>query len=225
MQKKVWIALGIEALVFAALLFGAAGTLRWPEAWVFLVVFFGAALLLTMQLARRDPALLAERMKPPIQRGQPLWDRLLLMTVAILFVAWLPLMGLDAVRYRWSDVPGWLEVIGGAGVAAGMWICHLAFRENTYLAPVVRIQEERGHRVISTGPYAVVRHPMYAGAGILFSSTALMLGSWYGFAASLVMACLVAVRAVFEERELRRGLAGYAEYAARVRYRLIPGVW
>jgi protein-S-isoprenylcysteine O-methyltransferase Ste14 len=225
MKLKIWLSIGIEAVIFAALLFGSAGTLRWRAAWAFLVLFFGAAVQLTRLLARSDPALLAERMKLPIQSGQPLWDRFLLGGIAILFIGWLPLMGLDAVRFRWSAVPVWFQVVGAAGVAAGMWICYLAFRANTFLAPVVRIQEERGQTVISTGPYAVVRHPLYAGAMLLLSSSALLLGSWYGFAASFVLGGLVVVRAVLEERELRRGLAGYREYAARVRHRFIPGIW
>ena len=93
------------------------------------------------------------------------------------------------------------------------------------LTTVVRIQTERGHKVISTGPYAVVRHPLYAAALLVFFSSALLLGSWYGLAASLVLAGAVVFRTVLKDRELRRGLQGYTDYAARVRYRLIPLVW
>jgi protein-S-isoprenylcysteine O-methyltransferase Ste14 len=99
------------------------------------------------------------------------------------------------------------------------------FRENPFLAPVVKIQTERGHRVISTGPYAVVRHPLYAAVLIFLPGNALLLGSWYGLAASLVLAGGIVFRTAMEDRELRRGLEGYREYAARVRYRLIPFVW
>ena len=225
MQGKVWKALGAEFLVFAVLLFGAAGTTEWVAAWVFLVLFFGWALVITRMLARHDPALLEERMKPMIQRGQPLWDKWILLGIAIVFVGWLILMGLDAVRYRWSVVPVWLSTAGGAGVAGGMWICYLAFRENTFLAPVVRIQSERGHRVVSTGPYSTVRHPLYAGALLLFPSTALLLGSWYGLAATSLLAAGLILRTALEDRALQRGLEGYAEYARRVRYRLLPPLW
>jgi len=106
-----------------------------------------------------------------------------------------------------------------------MWICHRAFRENTFLAPVVRIQRERGHHVVSTGPYRVVRHPLYSGALVIFPSTALMLGSWYGLAASTALGIALVIRTALEDRELRRALEAYAEYAGRVRYRVIPRVW
>lgn len=225
MKPRVWMALGAEALVFAALLFGAAGTLRWPAAWAFLALFFGAALRITLTVAREDPALLDERMKSFIQKGQPAWDRILMSAIVVLFAGWLALMGLDAVRFAWSAVPAWLQGIGAAGVAAGMWICHRAFRENTFLAPVVRIQRERGHHVVSTGPYRVVRHPLYSGALVIFPSTALMLGSWYGLAASTALGIALVIRTALEDRELRRALEAYAEYAGRVRYRVIPRVW
>jgi protein-S-isoprenylcysteine O-methyltransferase Ste14 len=225
MSAKVWAALGVEFLVFAFLLFGAAGTLRWPAGWAFLAVFFGAALLMTLAMARNDPALLEERMKPPLQQGQPLWDQLIMSVMMVLFIGWLVLMGLDAVRFGWSAISLWLQWLGGAGVAGAMWLLHRTARENTFLAPVVRIQRERAQRVVSSGPYSVVRHPMYAAALLLFPSIALMLGSLWGLAATSVLAAVIVVRTALEDRELRRGLDGYPEYARRVRYRLVPFVW
>jgi protein-S-isoprenylcysteine O-methyltransferase Ste14 len=225
MTSKVWLVLTVEVALFALLLFGAAGTLRWPEAWVFLVLFIAATIGITLWLARSDPALLDERMKPLLQKGQPLWDKLLMSFFVVLFVMWLMLMGLDAVRYRWSHVPVWLEALGAAGFLVAMWISYLAFRENTFLSAAVRIQKERGQRVIDTGPYAVVRHPLYAGVLILLPSIALLLGSAWGVVGALVLDLFIAVRALNEERELERGLEGYREYRQRVRYRLLPGVW
>jgi protein-S-isoprenylcysteine O-methyltransferase Ste14 len=225
MPTKVWIALGAEAVVFGALLFGGAGTFRWPAAWAFLFLFFTAAVLITLMIARHDPALLDERMKPIVQKDQPLWDRIIMSAVFVLFIGWLVLMGLDAVRFGWSVMPAWLQAIGGAGVALSMWLCSRVFRENTFLAPVVKIQSDRGQTVISTGPYAVVRHPMYAAALILFPSIAIMLGSWYGVATTIILASALVVRTALEDRELHRKLDGYPEYAARVRSRLIPRIW
>jgi protein-S-isoprenylcysteine O-methyltransferase Ste14 len=222
---RLWISLALEATAFGALLFGAAGTLRWPAAWVFLVVFFVAAALISQMLVVHDPELLHERLKPFVQRGQARWDQVLISLIAVLFVAWLILMGLDAQRFRWSIVPVWLQVAGGVGVALGMAIAYSALRENAYAIPVVRMQAERGQRVVSSGPYAIVRHPMYSGVLLLFPSTGLLLGSWWGVGASALLAIGLAIRTALEDRELQRGLEGYAAYAARVRARLIPLVW
>ncbi len=225
MIARAWIALGVTFVVMAALLFGAAGTLRWAAAWVYLGIFFGASALIALMLARRDPGLLAERLKSPLQRTQPLWDKIWIVALEVAWAGWHALMGLDSVRFRWSVMPSWLAWIGGAGLLAALWIMYRTARENTFLAPVVRIQRERGQYVISTGPYAVVRHPYYAGSLILFVSTAFLLGSWYGLAAVAVMSGGLVFRIIMEERELRRSLDGYADYTRRVRYRVIPFVW
>jgi len=146
-------------------------------------------------------------------------------TMAVLFVGWLVLIGFDAVRFGWSTVPMWLQAVGGAGIVVGMLICHRAFRENTFVVPVVRIQAERHHRVVSTGPYAVVRHPFYAGALVIFPSAALLLGSWWGLAATAVLSAGIVIRTAMEDRELHHKLDGYPDYAARIHYRLFPFIW
>jgi protein-S-isoprenylcysteine O-methyltransferase Ste14 len=225
MTAKVWFAILGEIVVFGLLLFVPAGTVRWPAAWEFLGIFLAGTLVITAMLARRDPALLAERMKPLLQRGQPLWDKLLLGALAIAFVAWLPLMAIDARRFVWSHVPAWLQALGAAGVTAMFAMCYFVFRENAFLAPVVKLDADRGHRVIATGPYATVRHPMYAAALLFFVSAPLLLGSWWGLVGAVPLAGLLVARTSLEDRFLRRSLAGYAEYAARVRYRLVPGLW
>lgn len=225
MGAKVWLTLAVEAVIFSALLFGAAGTIRWPAGWAYLILFFVGALWITLFLARHDPALLAERMKMRVEKDQPLWDKVFLLAMMVAWCGWLPLMGLDAVRFRWSAMPVWLQCAGGALMLLSFRMFGRVFRENTFLAPVVRIQTERGHKVISTGPYAIVRHPLYAAALIYLPANALLLGSWYGLAGSFVLSGGLVFRTAMEDRELHRGLAGYTEYAARVRYRLIPFVW
>jgi protein-S-isoprenylcysteine O-methyltransferase Ste14 len=225
MPRKVWIALTIEAFVFAILLFGSAGTLNWAAGWAFMILFFGCLWLLVLRLARHDPALLAERMKMRAQPGQPLWDRILLRTIIILWFAWLILAALDGGRFHWSKVPVWLQWLGGVAVPFAVWIFDWTFKENTFSAPVVRIQKERGHKVISSGPYAIVRHPLYSGALLLMPATSLLLGSWYGVLGSMVLAAGLGIRTIMEEKTLVRELEGYSEYARRVRYRLIPFVW
>jgi protein-S-isoprenylcysteine O-methyltransferase Ste14 len=129
------------------------------------------------------------------------------------------------VRFGWSHMPLWLQVLGAVAIAVSMYIMFLIMRTNSFAAPVVKIQAERGHRVVSDGPYAVVRHPMYGGTLLLIAGIPLLLGSWLGLAFAPLIVLLFAVRAVMEERTLMAELPGYTDYAARVRYRLIPGVW
>jgi protein-S-isoprenylcysteine O-methyltransferase Ste14 len=209
----------------AVLLFVPAGTLRWPAGWVFLAELGGLGLLLSLWLARHDPALLAERMSMGFQPAQKTWDKVFMATFFALFGGWLVLMALDAVRFGWSQVPVWLQAIGAVLIALCMYVAYLTFRENSFAAPVVKIQAERGHRVVTTGPYALVRHPMYAGGVLFFIGVPLLLGSWYGLAAVPVVTAMLVARTLMEERMLTNELPGYREYAARVRWRLVPGVW
>jgi protein-S-isoprenylcysteine O-methyltransferase Ste14 len=225
MKPKVWLALGIEALILAVLLFGSAGTLHWPAGWAFMIVFFATGLPMTLMLARHDPALLDERLKWVVQKDQPLWDRVFVSLFLPLFVGWFILIGLDAGRFHWSVMPVWLQVVGGLGLVLSLALMYRVFRENTFAAAVVRIQKERGQKVISTGPYAIVRHPLYTTMLLYLPALALMLGSWYGLATSFLLFAVLVVRTALEDRELQRGLDGYADYAHRVRYRLIPGIW
>ena len=213
-----------EFAVFAALLFVSAGTLLWPAGWAFIALFFSFALAIVLWLARTEPDLLAERMSSPMQSGQPLWDKVFVVAVMVLFVAWLIVMPLDAVRFGWSEVPDWLQILGTLGVVLSFYIMFLTFRENAYLALVVKVQEERGQSVVSTGPYRYVRHPMYASTFLFFPGSALLLGSWWGLLLCAVLLGLLVWRIPLEERMLENGLSGYDEYARKVRYRLIPRV-
>ncbi|MDX8523759.1 isoprenylcysteine carboxylmethyltransferase family protein [Mesorhizobium sp. MSK_1335] len=210
--------------LMGALLFVSAGTLRWPGAWVYLVLMVGLSLTLGVAMAQRDPGLMNERLSPPIQKNQTAADKILLSILLIGIFAWQVLMGLD-FRFDWSAVPLWLQVAGAIVLLLGIWVSYLTMMENSFAAPVVKIQDERGQKVITTGPYAYVRHPMYAGAIFFFAGTALLLGSWWGLASVLVFIVLLGIRTFIEEKTLRTGLQGYDDYAARVRYKLIPMVW
>jgi protein-S-isoprenylcysteine O-methyltransferase Ste14 len=225
MNRKALLEVLAEFAVFAALLFVSAGTLLWPAGWAFLALFFGFALAIILWLARKEPELLAERMSSPMQSGQPLWDKVFVVAVMVLFVAWLILMPLDAVRFGWSEVPGWLQILGALGVVLSFYTMFLTFRENAYLALVVKVQEERGQSVVSTGPYRYVRHPMYASTLLFFPGSALLLGSWWGLMFCTVLLGLLVWRIPLEEGMLENGLDGYDEYERNVRYRLIPHVW
>jgi protein-S-isoprenylcysteine O-methyltransferase Ste14 len=207
------------------LLFLAAGTLNWPAAWLFLAVMVAFSLVGGSALRRRDPGLLRERLAPPVQKDQPLADRILLVIILLVIFGSLALMALDAVRFGWSVVPPWVQGAGALILLLGIWICHRTMRENSFAAPVVKIQRDRGQTVISTGPYACVRHPMYSGALLYFVGTSLLLGSWWGLLAVLVLAVLLAMRTAIEEKALRAGLQGYDDYASRVHYRLVPLIW
>jgi protein-S-isoprenylcysteine O-methyltransferase Ste14 len=228
MTTKLWSILIAEiagmAALFGALLFGGAGTLAWAPGWTFLVLFFGATLAVSFILARTDPELLKERMKPHIRKEQTPADKKLMSVISVAFIAWLFLMGLDG-RFHWSAMPAALPWLGRIGLLVGFWLAYRTFRENTYLSGIIQVQSERGHTVISTGPYAIVRHPFYFAAGIIVVSIALVLGSWPGLLASLLLMLGIAKRIGIEERALIAGLRGYADYRERVRYRLIPFIW
>ena len=210
--------------MMAVFLLVPAGTLDWPAAWGFLAEMGVLSLALGLWLARHDPALLAERLGSPFQRTQKTWDKVFVAVLMVLYFGWLVLMGLDA-RWGISRVPLWLQALGALGVALSTYVTFLTFRENSYAAPVVKIQRERGHRVVSTGPYAYVRHPMYAGGLLMFVGMPLQLGSWLGLAAVALLVPLLAFRMVMEERMLAAELDGYRDYAKRVRWRLVPRIW
>jgi protein-S-isoprenylcysteine O-methyltransferase Ste14 len=220
---KALLALLAEFAVFAAALFVSAGTLLWPAGWAFMALFFGFALAMVLYLAREDPGLLAERISPPIQRGQPLWDRVFVAAVLPLFLAWLIVMPLDAVRFGWSGVPGWLQLVGALGLVLSFCLIFLTFRENSYLALAAKLQGGQG--VVSTGPYRHVRHPLYASAFLFLPGGALLLGSSWGLLPAAAVLGLIVWRIPREERMLEEGLAGYEEYERSVRYRLVPRVW
>ncbi|WIW44222.1 isoprenylcysteine carboxylmethyltransferase family protein [Bradyrhizobium sp. 62B] len=214
----------ITTVAMGALLFASAGTLRWPAAWAFLATCILLGPLCGWWLHRIDPALLAERLRPLLQKDQPAADKVFMGALIVAMLAWLVLIGIDR-RVEGSDMPVALQAAGVALFLLSTLFTLWVFRENSFAAPVVKLQAERAQRVISTGPYAHVRHPMYSGMVLFFTGLPLLLGSWWGLAMVPVFIALFAIRIGIEERILRDGLPGYADYAARVRYRLVPGVW
>jgi protein-S-isoprenylcysteine O-methyltransferase Ste14 len=207
-----------------ALLFACAGTMHWPSAWVFLATCALLGPLCGWWLYRVDPALLAERLRPVLQKDQPAADKAFMIVFVIAMLAWLAAMGLDR-RTQSSDVPVALQALGLVLFVLSTLFILWVFRENSFAAPVVKLQAERAQRVVSTGPYAHVRHPMYSGMILFFAGVPLLLGSWWGLVMAPVIVVLFAVRIGIEERTLREGLPGYSDYMTRVRYRLLPGVW
>lgn len=217
LKTAVW------TVVLALLLFAPAGTLNYPGGWALLIVFTLGSVAAIAWLARASPALLAERMASPVQKGQPLWDKIWLSAFMLFFCGWLAFMAWDAARGAFQATPPWLQVLGVGGMVAygfGVW---RTFRENVFAAPVVKVQE--GQSVIDSGPCAIIRHPMYASALLLFLSMPLVLGSWLGLIGTAILGGILAWRTAHEERALRRDLPGYAAYAERVRFRWVPNVW
>lgn len=212
-------------IVFAAVLFLAAGTVVWPAGWTFLVLFFAFVVSLSIWLLRQDPGLLTERMTGIGKRDQKTWDKVFFVFAVVFFLAWLILIPLDAVRFHWSLVPVPLQLAGAILILTSFYLFFLTFRENPYLYPAVRVQKERGQTVVNTGPYHYVRHPMYAAFIVFMVGSTLMLGSWYGLISGLILVVGLAIRAVQEEKTLRIELAGYDVYMSKVRYRFIPCIW
>jgi protein-S-isoprenylcysteine O-methyltransferase Ste14 len=179
-----------------------------------------------LRLLRLQPELIAERAKGPLHEGQPLTDRLLLGGFMASLAALIAFAGADAWRLRlMRGLPGWTRPVGLVVFVAGWWVVYRALRANAFAVTVVRVQDERGHRVVRTGPYAVVRHPMYAGALPLLIGTPLALGSWWGLGALIFFIPALIWRLLDEESFLHRNLPGYTEYTRKVRYRLVPFVW
>lgn len=225
MIKRLFVQLTLWFAFMAVLLFGAAGTISWSAGWCFLFVWAVPGVWLGLWLARYDPGLLAERLRPVMQPQQHLWDRLFIVYIGAAWVGWMIVMPLDAARFHWSHMPVWLEPVGALAILVCTYLCFLVFRANSFAAAVVKIQAERGHKVIDTGPYAWVRHPMYGATLLFFIGTPLMLGSWWGVVCMPLLVGGIGYRAVQEERMLAAQLEGYAAYAGRVRYRFVPYIW
>lgn len=219
-----WVAYSVSIpLVMAVLVFWPAGTLRWGLGWLFLVVFAVVAVIAALVLWRVNPVIFAARSR--VQEGTKTWDRMLLAVLMPLLVAILPVAGLDAGRFHWLPAPPWSIVLGYLLLIAGIALFSWAEAVNRFFEPGVRIQSERGHRVIDTGPYVYVRHPGYVGAIAMFFGMALSLGSLVALIPAAATTALLMLRTAWEDETLRRELPGYSEFAAKTRYRLLPGVW
>jgi protein-S-isoprenylcysteine O-methyltransferase Ste14 len=212
----------IGVIALAALLLIPAWTLDYWQAWVFIVVFVAATNVIGVYLAVKDPALLERRKQIGPKAEQRIAQRII---ISLGIVGSLGVMVFSALdhRFGWSSVPPYVSVAGDVLVALGLFVDLLVFRENSYGASNIQVAE--GQKVISTGPYAIVRHPMYAGVLIMMAGTPLALGSWWGLLLVVALTPVLIWRILDEEKVLRRELPGYAEYTKDVRYRLVPYVW
>jgi protein-S-isoprenylcysteine O-methyltransferase Ste14 len=223
-EKLSW-GIIITVAMYGVLLFGPAGTLAWWRAWVFLGVVAAGATAGTIYLNRTNPAVLAARFKPPIQKGQPLADRVIVLLLIALFCGEMIFIPLDVFHWQLLPKPGMVASFFGLILfVAGWWIMILALKENPFATLAVTHLE--GQQVIDRGVYAVVRHPMYAGAILTVAGMPLWLQSHAaGFLGTVTIGLLGARRITVEEEFLRRELPGYEGYIKRVHYRIVPWVW
>lgn len=206
----------------AALLFIPAGTLRWWQGWLLLAVFTLASAAITVWLARTNPALLESRMSAGPQAEREASQKRIMSLAMLGFLSLVLVPALDR-RFGWSDVPAALSLLGEAGVVLGFVATYFVLRVNSHAASTIRVTQ--GQQVISTGPYARVRHPMYAGVLPMLAGIPLALGSWWGLLGMLLVVPALVWRLLDEERYLVAKLPGYAGYCERVRYRLVPSIW
>lgn len=222
LTAKALLGMGWLAMVMAAAVFLPAGTWRYAAGWVFLAVFFGCALAVTLYLVRNDPALLQRRVEAgPVAEARPR-QKVIQALASLAFVALIVVPAVDR-RFAWSHVPLAIIAFGDLLVGVGFLVVFRVFRANSFASATIEV----GHaqRVIETGPYAHVRHPMYAGALILLTGVPLALASFWGLLMLVPFTAVIVWRLLDEERVLSQDLPGYAAYVQKVRFRLIPGIW
>jgi protein-S-isoprenylcysteine O-methyltransferase Ste14 len=222
LNAQAWLSLVGLAVVMGLLLFISAGTIHYWQAWVYLAIFMGASLLTTLYLMKKDPALLKRRMRGGPTAEKRSKQKLIMLCTSIGFIALLVVPALD-YRFRWSAMPLYFVIVGDVLVVIGFYFIFLVYKENPFTSATIEVAREQ--KVISTGPYAIVRHPMYASALLYLVGTPLALGSFWGLLPFLAMTPFLIWRLYDEESFLAGNLSGYAEYQKKVRHRLIPFIW
>lgn len=218
--------IAINVALHAVLLFAPAGTLHWWRAWVIVAIVFVALVACVIAMQRAGTGILEERFKPPVQAGQPGIDKLVLGSFLVTKVYAEIFIPLDVFRlHLLPGPPTFVSWLGLLMYAAGWWLMAKALLANAFASPVVKHDQERQHKVVDSGVYAIVRHPMYSGVFLFMIGLPLWLQSTAGLLVQAVPLAVLALRIVLEERFLLRELSGYAEYRQRVRYRLLPLVW
>jgi protein-S-isoprenylcysteine O-methyltransferase Ste14 len=209
-------------LVMALALFIPAGSLKYWQAWVYLAVFAGCTILITAYLFRYDRDLLARRVRGGPSAETQKSQQVIQSLASLCFIALFVVPGLD-YRFHWSHVPPAVSLVSDGIVALGFFIVFLVFRENSYTSATIEVTGEQ--RVITSGPYSLVRHPMYAGAFLLVLFTPLALGSWVAVPLPIPLILVIIARLLDEEKYLSANLSGYEAYRQKVRYRILPYVW
>jgi protein-S-isoprenylcysteine O-methyltransferase Ste14 len=222
LSRRAFAATAKFLVVLGLLIFLPAGSIYYWQGWLFWSNFALWCVAFTPYFLKHDPALLERRLRAgPAAEREPTQKRIQLF--ASIFVCALFVVSALDYRMGWSTVPVGVVLIGNILVAAGFWFVFVVFRENSFASSIIEVGADQ--KVIDTGPYAVLRHPMYAGALLMFAGVPPALGSWWGLVTLLPIAAVLAIRLIDEEKFLVRNLPGYAEYRTKVRYRLLPGVW
>jgi protein-S-isoprenylcysteine O-methyltransferase Ste14 len=223
-RRRLVISTTASMLILVLCLFPPAGTWAWSRGWLFLVVVTAASLPSILYLRRVNPDVIAGRVNR--HEGWRPWDALLGLLGFLPTMLAIPIVAaLGDGRFHWSHLPWWGCLAGYAVMLAGFFGVTWATSVNKFFEPSVRIQTDRGHHVIDTGPYAIVRHPGYSSAFPLVAGMALALGSYWALIPAVLFCLILVVRTILEDRTLQAELPGYREYAQRISYRLIPGVW
>jgi len=213
----------VYVLIFPVVLLFISGNWLWLEGWIFSIWFLGLCYLVLIYLYRYDPALLEERYRQPGSGKEKRWDKYFVYILFVSFVIWFVIMPLDAQRFAWTtNFPVWLKSVGLIFLIGSAFFLFRSYRDNSFVSPLVRIQSERGQKVVSTGVYGFVRHPMYLGGILLFLGAPLLLGSVYGVIIGIFLSILFLIRITGEEKMLVEELDGYVDYKKKVKYRLIP---
>ncbi len=210
-------------LFCALFMFLPAGTIRWVRGWLFIIIFFSSESLSAYYLWQKNPELLIARSH--LHKGTKRWDKILLSFLFPVLISVFVVAALDDGRFHWSFVPWWLSLLGYLLCFIGFGIGISAGKVNKFAEPTVRIQTDRGHKLVDSGPYRIVRHPGYVGGILMFFGIALALGSLWALIPVFVLFILLLIRTELEDRTLQRELQGYREYTNRVHYKLIPHVW
>ena len=225
-SPRQWIRLVVVYLLIPLILFMCGGDLGWWQAWLYSMLIFAASIGGRMWAEQRHPGLTSERQNIETIQNAKAWDKVLapLMAVSVVFPMVI-VAGLDH-RFNWSpEFPLWLNIVGFILIAFGYAFAAWALAENRFFSSVVRIQTDRGHLVCDTGPYRFVRHPGYAGSMLPLFSIVLALGSVWTLIPAAVATIIGVIRTALEDQTLQEELSGYRDYAQRVRYRLIPGIY
>ena len=221
--RRIGVAL-LFGLFLALLFFGFAGRLNWWEAWIFILLFTGLLIYFGTWTTLNDPEMLAERNLKAAEKGKG-WDQVIVGLHGVAMFGAFILASLDAGRFQWSHVPLWLEALALVLMILACTLTLWVTQVNTFLSRTVRVQEERGHQVITTGPYRYVRHPMYVGVIVLMTCLPIFLGSWWALIPGGIDGLLFIIRTGLEDKTLQAELPGYDEYVQQTRYRLLPGIW
>jgi protein-S-isoprenylcysteine O-methyltransferase Ste14 len=221
---KIKTLLGFVELIaiIGLFIFAPAGSFNFWQAWVYSIIFFMSSATISAYLWKRDPELLARRVEAGPVEEKEKTQKIIQVFASLLFISILIVPSLDH-RFGWSNVPLYIVIIGDILVVLGFFLVFLVFKENTFAAATIEIATDQ--KVITTGPYSMVRHPMYSGALIMLFGTPLALGSWWELLVFIPFTLIIILRLLDEEKFLSKNLTGYNEYCQKVRYRLIPFLW